>query len=92
MVMEKTTLYLPAELQRRLSDAARRTGRSQADLIREALRIFLGDLGSRQPRSIGILADPELRGEQTEDWLRDAWNAHRDRQRSRSTLLGCSPC
>jgi len=79
MVMEKTTLYLPTELQRRLSDAARRTGRSQADLIREALQRFLGDLGTPQPRSIGILADPKLRGEDTEDWLRHAWDAYRDR-------------
>jgi Ribbon-helix-helix protein, copG family len=80
MVMEKTTLYLPAELQRRLSDAARRTGRSQADLIREALSTFLGELGTPQPRSIGMLADPELRAEQTEGWLRDAWDAYRDHQ------------
>lgn len=80
MVMEKTTLYLPAELQRRLSDAARRSGRSQADLIREALTIFLGELGKPQPRSIGILDDPELRGEHAEAWLRQAWDAHRDRR------------
>jgi Arc/MetJ-type ribon-helix-helix transcriptional regulator len=79
MVMEKTTLYLPAELQRRLSDAARRTGRTQADLIREALRLFLGELNTPPPRSLGILADPELRGEDTEDWLRGAWDAHRDK-------------
>jgi len=77
MVMEKTTLYLPAELQRRLYDAARRTGRSQADLIREALTRFLGEVGTPQPRSIGILADPELHGEDTEDWLRTAWDANR---------------
>jgi Arc/MetJ-type ribon-helix-helix transcriptional regulator len=80
MVMEKTTLYLPAELQRRLSDAARRTGRTQADLIREALRLFLGDMSTPQPRSLGILADPELRGEDTEDWLRGAWDAPRDKR------------
>jgi hypothetical protein len=79
MVMEKTTLYLPADLQRRLSDAARRTGRSQADLIREALRVFLGELSTPPPRSLGMLADPGLRGEDTEDWLRGAWDAQRDK-------------
>ncbi|MDQ6748409.1 MAG: hypothetical protein M3010_09950 [Candidatus Dormibacteraeota bacterium] len=35
--MEKTTIYLPADLRLYLRDAARRTGHSQADLIREAL-------------------------------------------------------
>lgn len=36
--MEKTTLYLPVELQRALKEEARRTGLSQAELVREALR------------------------------------------------------
>lgn len=35
--MEKTTIYLPADLRLYLRDAARRTGKSQADIIREAL-------------------------------------------------------
>jgi hypothetical protein len=30
-----------------------------------------------QPRSVGILADPDLRGEDTEDWLRGAWDDRR---------------
>ena len=33
--MEKTTVYLPDELKRALRRAARSTGRSEADLIRE---------------------------------------------------------
>jgi hypothetical protein len=36
-VVEKTTIYLPADLRLFLRDAARRTGRSQADIIRGAL-------------------------------------------------------
>lgn len=36
--MERTTLYLPAELQRALKAEARRTGVTQAELVREALR------------------------------------------------------
>jgi hypothetical protein len=43
------------------------------------LRLFLGELNTPPPRSLGILADPELRGEDTEDWLRGAWDAHRDK-------------
>lgn len=36
--MEKTTLYLPRDLQQALKEEARRTGRSQAELVREAVR------------------------------------------------------
>ncbi|HEX8863089.1 MAG TPA: hypothetical protein VGC06_29125 [Actinomycetes bacterium] len=32
-----------------------------------------------QPRAVGILADPDLWAEDTEDWLRAAWDA-RQRQ------------
>jgi Arc/MetJ-type ribon-helix-helix transcriptional regulator len=35
--MEKTTVYLPAELKRAIKRLARQQGRSEADLIREAL-------------------------------------------------------
>jgi hypothetical protein len=73
--MQKTTLYLPDELQRQLQEAARRMGRSQADLIREALETFLGTVQSPRARSIGIVDDPDLHGEDSEDWLRRAWGA-----------------
>jgi plasmid stability protein len=73
--MQKTTLYLPDELQRQLQEAARRTGRSQADLIREALATFLGTVEPPKARSIGIVDDPDLHGEDTEDWLRRNWGA-----------------
>jgi hypothetical protein len=33
----KTTVYLPEELKRRIEETAARTGRSEADVIREAL-------------------------------------------------------
>jgi Ribbon-helix-helix protein, copG family len=73
--MQKTTLYLPDELQRQLQEASRRMGRSQADLIREALASFLGSVEPPMPRSIGIADDPDLHGEDTEDWLRRNWRA-----------------
>jgi hypothetical protein len=50
-------------------------GRSQADLIREALATFLGSVEPPMPRSIGIADDPDLHGEDTEDWLRRNWRA-----------------
>jgi len=41
--MEKTTIYLNDGIRSRLRALARRSGRSQADLIREALTRFLDD-------------------------------------------------
>ncbi|HJR18661.1 MAG TPA: CopG family transcriptional regulator, partial [Actinomycetota bacterium] len=49
--MEKTTLYLPGELQVALRDAARRAGVPQAELVREALTRYLGTLPRPVPRS-----------------------------------------
>jgi plasmid stability protein len=73
--MQKTTLYLPDELQRQLQEAARRMGRSQADLIREALATFLGTVERPKPRSIGLGDNPDLHGKDTEEWLRQNWRA-----------------
>lgn len=40
--MEKTTVYLPDDLKRALRRAARATGRSEADLIREGIGTVVG--------------------------------------------------
>lgn len=40
--MEKTTVYLPDELKRALRQAARSTGRSEAELIREGIGMVTG--------------------------------------------------
>ncbi len=71
--MNKTTLYLPEQLQRRLRDVARRTGRPQADLVRSALEDYLGADIAPEPRSIAVGADEGLAGRDSEDWLRSNW-------------------
>jgi hypothetical protein len=48
--MEKTTVYLPDELKRALRSAARATGRSEADLIREGIGTVVGTHRIAQPR------------------------------------------
>ena len=58
--MEKTTLYLPAEIQIALRDAAKRAGRPQAELVREALTRYLADQPRPLPKSIGIAKDLTL--------------------------------
>ena len=72
--MDKTTLYLPDELRRALKDAARRSGRAQADLVREALQLYLGNQTRPWPKSIGAGADGTLDARDSEDWLRAQWS------------------
>jgi hypothetical protein len=71
--MEKTTVYLPAHLQRALKEAARSEKRSQAEVLRSALEDYLARRESPRLRSVGIGADRELSGAESEDWLRAEW-------------------
>jgi Ribbon-helix-helix protein, copG family len=48
--MEKTTVYLPDEMKRALRRAARSTGRSEADLIREGIGLVTGTHRIVEPR------------------------------------------
>ena len=73
----RATLYLPVDLQRALRDEAKRSGASQAELVREALTRFLRARGRPQPTSIGIAADGALAGRDSEDWLRETWGWQR---------------
>ncbi len=47
--MEKTTVYLPSELKRALERAAQLEGRSEADLIREAVAVVAERHAVREP-------------------------------------------
>ncbi|MSQ23667.1 MAG: ribbon-helix-helix protein, CopG family [Chloroflexi bacterium] len=71
--MHKTTVYLPEAMERTLKEAARQTGRREADLVREAIAAYLERRGSPQPQSIGAGADDELPARDSEDWLRARW-------------------
>ncbi len=71
--MDKTTLYLPEELHRRLREAARRSGRRQAEVIRSALDAYLQEHRADRPRSIGAGSDATLEARDTEAWLRERW-------------------
>jgi len=68
--MDKTTLYLPTELHRAIREIARRMGRPQAEVMRDALQTFVQEHAERpMPRSIGI-AESDLHGADSEDWYR----------------------
>ena len=53
--MRKTTVYLPDELKDRLSELATISGRSEADLIREAITSLTA--GVERPRPRGTVFD-----------------------------------
>lgn len=52
--MKKTTVYLEDEEAERLRDVARRTGKPQAELIREGVRQILDQAPKRTFHSMGI--------------------------------------
>lgn len=71
--MEKTTLYLPPDLQRALREEGRRSGVSQARVIREALGAYLAKRPRPLPRSIGLGRDGEVTGRRSGAWIRGRW-------------------
>lgn len=75
----RTSLMLPTSLQRGLRDAAERLGRSQTDILREALQAYLDKLAAPLPKSIGIASDAELSGADSEAWLAREWDKRKKR-------------
>ena len=78
--MEKTTLYLPAELQRSLIAMAKREDRSQAEIVRAALMAYFSDRAPLPFRSIGAGSDGEVSGATSEQWLRQNWKDSKKRK------------
>ncbi len=67
--MEKTTVYLPDELKRALRRAARASGRSEAELIREGIGLVTGAHRIAEPRlPLFESGQPDL-AERTEELL-----------------------
>lgn len=77
--MEKTTIYLPADLRWYLKDAARRTGKSQADLIRDALEVQRNAAPPQLPASIGAFRSGTKTGI-TREQIKSDFHAHLDRK------------
>jgi Arc/MetJ-type ribon-helix-helix transcriptional regulator len=48
--MRKTTVYLPEPLKEQLAHAAAVSGRSEADLIRDGIRLVSAEAGAVAPR------------------------------------------
>lgn len=73
ILMEKTTVYIPEGVQRDLRQMARREGRPQAALVRQALEEYLEKAGRPSLRSVGAGEDRELSARDTEAWLEAEW-------------------
>jgi hypothetical protein len=73
--MNKTTIYLPEALHRSLQGVARRSGRSQAHVIRDAIEQYVANEEPPQLTSIGVGDDPELDARDYEAWLEAHWTA-----------------
>jgi len=74
----KTTLELPPELSEELARRVATTGRSESDLIIEALLAYLRMTDENWPRSIGMGDDPEINAAEYEDWLKANWRPEDD--------------
>jgi predicted transcriptional regulator len=73
--MEKTTVYLNTNLQHNLAQTARQLGKSQAELIRQAVTEYLERHAPKSDFvSLGAGEDTELSARDAEDFLRAAWD------------------
>lgn len=71
--MKKTTLYIPNELAITVSATAKRTGTSEAALIREAIATYVATMDQPLPTSIGSVSVEGVHGADTEEWLLENW-------------------
>jgi hypothetical protein len=76
--MATTTIHLPQAVQDELSAVARRTGRSEAEIIVEAVEHHLREAHRPRPKAVGIYDDPEVTGENYEEWLAANWSPDRE--------------
>jgi predicted DNA-binding protein len=71
--MERTTIFMPANLRLRLADEAHRRRLSQAAIIREALEHYLDESHTERPHLVGVAAVPRVDAKTAKAWTRDQW-------------------
>jgi hypothetical protein len=69
LTVEKTTVYLPSELRLALHEAAKRQRRTVADVVREALELYLRGQTRPTLTSADLGQDDELTGAESEAHL-----------------------
>ncbi len=80
MSTERTSLYLSVQTKRQLAQAARRLGRTQTELVNEALAEYLAKLESPAFAFIGAGQDSEVTARTSEAWLHEQWGRTRKRK------------
>ena len=73
--MQRTTVFLPAELRRRWEAVSRRIGKTQSVMYREAMDAYLEKFEAGRPVSelIGNFPDPDFDARDTEEYLAKHW-------------------
>jgi hypothetical protein len=59
--MHRTTIFLPEDVEHRLDEIARHTKRPRAEVVREAIVLYLEDRPRPLPRSFGSGTSPDDR-------------------------------
>lgn len=81
--MIKTTVYIEESTDRSLKQMAQSQGRSQAELIREALTTYAAQASVPRPKGIGAYSSGRSDvSERAEDLLREAAHEWRERRNS----------
>jgi predicted transcriptional regulator len=71
--MKKMTIALPEELSLAVAAIAQQKGVSKSAVMREAIATHMETIERSLPTIIGSVSNPEVRGEDTEDWLLEHW-------------------
>lgn len=72
--MKKTTLYLAEDVLAEIKLASRSEGRSEAEILREAIDDYLERRRSELPPIFGKGSGGKIRGADSEDWLLENWH------------------
>jgi hypothetical protein len=73
--MEKTTVYLPIALKSELKILAKRSKRTEAEMIREALADYVDQRRTPRPlpKSLGMVSDGSFEAADYEAYLDEHW-------------------
>ena len=72
--MKKTTIDFPDELAIKDKVCAKQERRTEAELINEAVTVYLSNKKYPLPRILGMASCGNISGEDSEDWLYANWD------------------
>jgi predicted DNA-binding protein len=71
--MVATLVELPDELHQQIAALARQTGQAEADLLHEAIAIYVRANRAPAPKSDDTIEDLELAARDVDEWLARNW-------------------